>query len=36
MLKAKDIAWETEVWIAENSECLVHFNEYKFLEIYNH
>lgn len=32
--KAKDIAWETEVWIAENPEHLVHFNGYKFLEIY--
>lgn len=32
--KEKDIAWETEVWIADNSEHLVHFNGYKFLEIY--
>ena len=32
--KAKDIAWETEVWIADNPEHLVHFNGYKFLEIY--
>ena len=31
--KAKDIAWETEVWIADNPEHLVHFNGYKFLEI---
>ena len=28
--KAKDIAWETEVWIAESPEHLVHFNGYKF------
>ena len=32
--KAKDIAWETEVWIAESPEHLVHFNGYKFLEIH--
>lgn len=32
-LKAKDIAWETEVWIADSPEHLVHFNGYKFLEI---
>lgn len=32
--KAKDIAWETEVWIAESPEHLVHFNGYKFLDIY--
>ena len=29
-----DIAWETEVWIADNPEHLVHFNGYKFLEIH--
>lgn len=34
--KAKDIAWETEVWIADAPEHLVHFNGYKFLEIHNH
>jgi type II restriction enzyme len=34
--KAKDIAWETEVWIAETPEHLVHFNGFKFLEIHNH
>ncbi|MBQ6204975.1 MAG: hypothetical protein IJK46_12895 [Prevotella sp.] len=34
--KAKDIAWETEVWIAETPEHLVHFNGYKFIEIHNH
>ena len=32
--KAKDIAWETEVWIAESPEHLVHFNGYKFLDIH--
>lgn len=32
--KAKDIAWETEVWIAESPEHLVHFNCYKFLDIH--
>ncbi len=28
---AKDIAWETEVWIADNPEHLIHFNGDKFL-----
>lgn len=32
--KAKDIAWETEVWIADSPEHLIHFNGYKFLEIH--
>ncbi len=32
--KAKDIAWETEVWLADNPEHLIHFNGYKFLEIH--
>lgn len=32
--KAKDIAWETEVWIADSPEHLVHFNGYKFLELH--
>lgn len=32
--KAKDIAWETEVWIADNPEHLIHFNGYKFLDVY--
>lgn len=32
--KAKDIAWETEVWIADNPEHLVHFNGFKFLEVH--
>jgi len=31
---AKDIAWETEVWIAENPEHLVHFNGDKFFGSY--
>ena len=26
-----DIAWETEVWIADNPDHLVHFNGHKFL-----
>lgn len=29
-----DIAWETEVWIADNPEHLVHFNGDKFLGPY--
>lgn len=33
-LKAKDIAWETEVWIADSPEHLVHFNGYKFIELH--
>lgn len=33
--RAKDIAWETEVWIADNPDHIVHFNGYKFLEIHN-
>ena len=28
------IAWETEVWIAEEPEHMVHLNGYKFLEIH--
>ena len=28
------IAWETEVWIADNPDHLVHFNEDKFFEPY--
>ena len=31
---AKDITWETEVWIAENEDHLVHFNGDKFLGPY--
>lgn len=31
---ALDIAWETEVWIAETPEHMVHFNGYKFLELH--
>ncbi len=30
-----DIAWETEVWIAENPEHLIHFNGEKFLGPYD-
>lgn len=29
-----EIAWETEVWIADSPEHLIHFNGYKFLEIH--
>lgn len=29
-----DIAWESEVWIAESPEHMIHFNGYKFLEIH--
>ena len=29
-----DIAWESEVWIADNSDHLVHFNGHKFLGAY--
>lgn len=32
--KVRDIAWETDVWIADNPDHLVHFNGYKFLEIH--
>lgn len=32
--KVKDIAWETDVWIADNPDHLIHFNGYKFLEIH--
>lgn len=32
--KAKDIAWETEVWIADTPDHLVHFNGFKFLELH--
>lgn len=31
---ATEIAWETEVWIAENPDHLVHFNGDKFLGPY--
>ena len=30
-----DIAWETEVWIADNPDHLIHFNESKFLGPYH-
>lgn len=29
-----DIAWETEVWIADNPSHLIHFNGHKFLGSY--
>ncbi|MEM6396046.1 MAG: BsuBI/PstI family type II restriction endonuclease [Bacteroidota bacterium] len=29
-----DIAWETEVWIADNPDHLIHFNGDKFLGPY--
>jgi len=29
-----DVAWETEVWIADNPDHLVHFNGHKFLGAY--
>ena len=32
--KAQDIAWETEVWIADNPDHLIHFNGSKFLGPY--
>ncbi len=31
---AADIAWETEVWVAENPEHMIHFNGPKFLGPY--
>jgi hypothetical protein len=31
---AGDIAWETEVWIAENADHMIHFNGPKFLGPY--
>lgn len=30
---AADIAWETEVWVAENPEHMIHFNGPKFLTV---
>lgn len=30
----KEVAWETEVWIAENPDHMIHMNGYKFLEIF--
>jgi type II restriction enzyme len=29
---AAKIAWETEVWIANNPDHLIHFNGHKFLD----
>lgn len=31
---SNNIAWETEVWIAEMPEHMIHFNGWKFLEIH--
>ena len=31
---ADDIAWESEVWIADNPDHMIHFNGYKFLEMH--
>lgn len=31
---AADIAWESEVWIADSPEHMIHFNGYKFLELH--
>jgi hypothetical protein len=31
---AADIAWETEVWIADNPDHMIHFNGSKFLGPY--
>jgi type II restriction enzyme len=30
----RDIAWETDVWLAENPSHLIHFNGEKFLGPY--
>jgi hypothetical protein len=32
--RAADIAWETEVWLAENPDHMIHFNGPKFLGPY--
>jgi hypothetical protein len=29
-----DVAWETEVWIADNADHMIHFNGHKFLGAY--
>lgn len=29
-----DIAWESEVWIADSPDHMIHFNGYKFLEVH--
>ena len=31
---AADIAWETEVWMADNPDHMIHFNGDKFLGPY--
>lgn len=33
-LYGKEVAWETEVWIAESPDHMIHMNGYKFLEIF--
>jgi type II restriction enzyme len=33
---APEIAWETEVWIAESPDHLIHFDGEKFLGPYKH
>ena len=33
---AADIAWETEVWIAETPDHMIHFNGPKFVGPYKH
>ena len=30
---SEDIAWESEVWIADAPDHMIHFNGYKYLEI---
>lgn len=32
---AADIAWETEVWISENPDHMIHFNGLKFVGPYD-
>ena len=31
---SSDIAWDTEAWIAEDPDHMVHFNGYKYLEVH--
>ncbi len=33
--KSASIAWETEVWVADNPEHMIHFNGDKFLKVFN-
>jgi adenine-specific DNA-methyltransferase len=30
-----NIAWDTEVWIADNPDHMIHFNGPKFFNVYN-